>query len=132
VPIDLRKINVPTYLYASREDHIVPWKTAYASSGIFTGKNRFVLGASGHIAGVINPPAKHKRSYWVGPEDRYPKHADQWLAKTTEHAGSWWPDWYEWLAGQSGKKIKAPSAPGNADFAVLESAPGSFVKVRAV
>lgn len=132
VPIDLRKINVPTYLYASREDHIVPWKTAYASSGIFTGKNRFVLGASGHIAGVINPPAKHKRSYWAGPEDRHPKHADQWLAKTTEHAGSWWPDWYEWLAGQSGKKIKAPSAPGNADFAVLESAPGLFVKVRAV
>lgn len=132
VPIDLRKINVPTYLYASREDHIVPWKTAYASTGIFTGKNRFVLGASGHIAGVINPPAKHKRSYWVGPDGQHPKHADQWLAKTTEHAGSWWPDWYEWLAGQSGKKIKAPSAPGNADFAVLESAPGSFVKVRAV
>lgn len=132
VPIDLRKINVPTYLYASREDHIVPWQTAYASSGIFTGKNRFVLGASGHIAGVINPPAKHKRSYWVGPDGQHPKHADQWLAKTTEHAGSWWPDWYEWLAGQSGKKIKAPSAPGNADFAVLESAPGSFVKVRAV
>ena len=132
VPIDLRKIKVPTYIYASREDHIVPWKSGYASTGIFSGKNRFVLGASGHIAGVINPPAKNKRNYWVGPEGKYPKDGDQWFEKSTEIAGSWWPDWYEWLAAQSGKKVKAPQAAGNADFPVIEEAPGTFVKVRAV
>ncbi len=132
VPIDLGKINVPTYLYASREDHIVPWKTAYASTGIFSGKKRFVLGASGHIAGVINPPAKKKRHYWLGPESQYPEQADQWFDQASEHAGSWWPDWYKWLALHSGKKVEAPKRPGGKDFPVIEAAPGSFVKVRAV
>ena len=132
VPIDLRKIKVPTYIYASREDHIVPWKSGYASTGIFSGKNRFVLGASGHIAGVINPPAKNKRNYWVGPEGKNPKDAEQWFERSTEVPGSWWPDWYAWLALQSGKKIKAPKTAGNTEFPVIEAAPGSFVKVRAV
>ena len=132
VKIDLRKINVPTYIYASREDHIVPWKSGYAGTGIFSGKNRFVLGASGHIAGVINPPAKKKRNYWVGPEGKHPKDADQWFEKATEMPGSWWPDWYVWLGAQSGKKVKAPKSAGNRDFSVIEAAPGSFVKVRAV
>ena len=132
VPIDLGRISVPTYLYGSREDHIVPWKTAYASTGIFSGANRFVLGASGHIAGVINPPAKHKRHYWTSETQQYPAQAQQWLDQATEHAGSWWPDWYKWLGLQSGKKILAPKAAGSQAFPALEEAPGSFVKVRAV
>ena len=132
VPVDLRKINVPTYIYSSREDHIVPWKSGYASCRIFSGENKFVLGASGHIAGVINPPAKKKRNYWVSQDGVLPESADQWLAQATEHAGSWWPDWTAWLASHSGKRVKAPVKPGSADYPVLESAPGSYVKVRAV
>ena len=132
VSVDLRKIKVPTYIYASREDHIVPWKSGYASTGIFSGENRFILGASGHIAGVINPPAKKKRNFWRGPEGKYPKNADLWFEKAAEISGSWWPDWYEWLAKQSGRKVKAPKSAGNGDFPLIEAAPGSFVKVRAV
>jgi polyhydroxyalkanoate synthase len=132
VPIDFGKITVPTYLYASREDHIVPWQSGYASTHLFSGDNKFVLGASGHIAGVINPPEKKKRSYWTGSVGSPPLKADQWLAKATEHPGSWWPDWYDWLATFSGKKIKAAKAAGNAQYPVLQAAPGSYVKVRAI
>ena len=132
VPIDLRSINVPTYLYASREDHIGPWQSGYASTGIFSGENRFVLGASGHIAGVINPPEKKKRSYWTGPLGAKPPKPAQWLENATEHPGSWWPDWYEWLASHSGKKVRAVKVAGHTEFPVLESAPGSYVKVRAI
>ncbi len=132
VPIDLGKIHVPAYLYGSREDHIVPWRSAYASTQIFGGPSRFVLGASGHIAGVINPPAKKKRNYWVSDTDRHPKDADQWLEMAHEIPGSWWPDWMDWLAGHSGKKVKAPTQAGGNGYKVLEPAPGSFVRVRAV
>lgn len=132
IPIDLRKIDVPTYLYASREDHIVPWQSGYASTGIFSGDNRFVLGASGHIAGVINPPEKKKRSYWTGEVGSPVLKAAQWLEQAKEHPGSWWPDWYEWLASHSGKKVKAVKQAGDTDYPVIESAPGSFVKVRAI
>ncbi|MFP3335385.1 class I poly(R)-hydroxyalkanoic acid synthase, partial [Pseudomonas sp. SIMBA_064] len=82
--------------YGSREDHIVPWETAYASTSILTGPLKFVLGASGHIAGVINPPAKKKRSFWVNEGD-LPESADDWLAGATEQPGSWWTTWVEWL-----------------------------------
>ena len=132
VPIDLRKIKIPTYIYASREDHIVPWKSGYASTGIFSGKNRFVLGASGHVAGVVNPPAKKKRNYWVGHKTTTPRDPDQWFEQATEMPGSWWSDWSEWLASHSGKKIKAVKTLVHTDYPVLEAAPGSFVKVRAV
>jgi polyhydroxyalkanoate synthase len=132
VPIDLRKIKVPTYLYGSREDHIVPWHSAFASTEIFPGPNRFVLGASGHIAGVINPPAKNKRNYWVGEKPVKGQSADKWFAQATEYPGSWWRDWGEWLAAQSGKRVKASKALGSQAFPVLEAAPGSYVKVRAV
>lgn len=132
VPIDYGKITVPTYLYASREDHIVPWQSGYASTRLFSGDNKFVLGASGHIAGVINPPEKKKRSYWTGPVGSPSLDGETWLAKATEHPGSWWPDWYDWLATMSGKKIKAAKVAGNAQYPVLEAAPGSYVKVRAI
>jgi len=132
VPIDYGKITVPTYLYASREDHIVPWHSGYASTRLFSGDNKFVLGASGHIAGVINPPEKKKRSYWTGPVGTPPLKAEKWLEQATEHPGSWWPDWYDWLATFSGKKIKAAKVAGNAQYPVLQAAPGSYVKVRAI
>src|SRR5690606_22561415 len=96
VPIDLTKLDMPSYVYASREDHIVPWTSAYASTGILTGPVRFVLGASGHIAGVVNPPAANKRSHWVGKDNDYPE-AQTWLAQAEEVQGSWWPDWASWL-----------------------------------
>ena len=130
--IDLRKLDMPTYLYASREDHIVPWRSAFASMSLFSGKNRFILGASGHIAGVINPPAKKKRNYWVGTDKSSHTDPEKWDAAATEVAGSWWPDWYEWLAAQSGKKVKPAKALGSTKHKVIEAAPGSYVKVRAV
>ena len=132
VPVDLRKIKVPTYLYGSREDHIVPWHSAFASTTIFPGPNRFVLGASGHIAGVINPPAKNKRNYWVGEKPVKGQTAEQWFEQAKQVPGSWWPDWADWLAAHSGKRIKALKTQGNKDYPALEAAPGSYVKVRAV
>jgi polyhydroxyalkanoate synthase subunit PhaC len=132
VPLDLRKVKVPTYLYGSREDHIVPWHSAFASAAIFPGPNRFVLGASGHIAGVINPPAKHKRHYWVADQPVNAQTAEQWFAQASQCSGSWWPDWNNWLASHSGKRVKASKKLGNKAYPVLEAAPGSYVKVRAV
>ncbi len=99
---------------------------------LFSGDNRFVLGASGHIAGVINPPAKKKRNYWVGSDTSSHTDPSKWEAQATEVPGSWWPDWYEWLAAHSGKKVKAAKSLGNAKHKVIEAAPGSYVKVRAV
>ena len=137
VPIDMRKVKIPAFIYASREDHIVPWQSAFATLSLFSGDNTFVLGASGHIAGVINPPAKNKRSYWVGASQGNTHQANTldpaaWDKQATEQPGSWWPTWVEWLAGHSGKKIRAPKQAGRAPFTVLEEAPGSYVKVRAV
>ena len=132
VSLDLRQVNVPTYLYGSREDHIVPWHSAFASTAIFPGPNRFVLGASGHIAGVINPPAKNKRNYWASDKPVKGQTAEKWFAQATEYPGSWWRDWGEWLATHSGKRVKASQTLGNQTYPVLEAAPGSYVKVRAV
>ena len=89
------------------------------------------MGASGHIAGVINPPASGKRSHWIGPENKFPASVDTWIKSATEHAGSWWTDWTQWLAKQSGKKIPAPKAPGRGKYKVIEPAPGRYVKVKA-
>ena len=127
--VDLRKLDMPVYLYASREDHIVPWDSAYASTRLLTGKKRFVLGASGHIAGVINPPAKGKRNYWV--QDRLPSDAQDWLSGAKEVPGSWWPDWYDWLAQHAGKQVPAPKKYGDAKHAALEPAPGRYVQSKA-
>ena len=127
--VDLGLITAPVFIYASREDHIVPWAAAYASVPLFKGKRRFVLGASGHIAGVINPPAKGKRSHWTG--ERLPASADDWFAASTEQPGSWWPEWSAWLKPLAGKQVPAPKAPGNRQFRAIEPAPGRYVKVKA-
>ena len=129
VPVDLGEIDVPTYLYGSREDHIVPWHGAYESTQLLSGPLRFVLGASGHIAGVINPASKGRRSHWIG--ESLPEGADDWLAAATEHPGSWWPDWSKWLAGFAGERKPAPKQPGNAHYRPIEPAPGSYVKEKA-
>ena len=129
--IDLGSIDAPTYLYASREDHIVPWEGAYRSTAVLNGKTRFVLGASGHIAGVINPPAKGKRSHWIGSAAKLPVDAKTWFDAAKEHPGSWWTDWSDWLEGHAGKKIAAPKSPGNRKHPVIEPAPGRYVKAKA-
>ncbi len=129
--IDLGKIAAPAYLYASREDHIVPWKGAYRSTQILKGKRRFVLGASGHIAGVINPPLKKKRSHWIGKTAALPVSADDWMAQAEEHPGSWWTDWSAWLRPFGGKQLAAPKVPGNRKHKAIEPAPGRYVKEKA-
>jgi polyhydroxyalkanoate synthase subunit PhaC len=129
--IDLRKVDMPLYIYGSREDHIVPIGGAYASTQVFPGKKRFVMGASGHIAGVINPPAAKKRCYWTGSDTSFPKDAEQWIGKAKEHAGSWWTDWSAWLKTHAGKQIAAPKTYGKGKHKAIEDAPGRYVKVRA-
>ncbi len=129
VPVDLRKLTMPVFVYSSREDHIVPWRSAYRTlSHVGSAERSFVLGASGHIAGVINPPAKKRRSYWVG--DSYPADPEAWFSKADEVQGSWWPLWSEWLARHSGGKRKAPARTGSAKFKPIEPAPGRYVKQR--
>jgi polyhydroxyalkanoate synthase subunit PhaC len=131
--IDLGKVDAPVFIYGSREDHIVPWKAAYESANLLNPKkrnrNRFVLGASGHIAGVINPPAKKKRSYWVN--DKAVGDAQEWLAGAQENPGSWWPEWAEFLKANAGKQVAAPRKYGSTKYKEIEPAPGRYVKVKA-
>ena len=127
--IDLGKIKCPAYLYASQEDHIVPWQSAYESTHLLKGKNRFVLGASGHIAGVINPPAKNKRYYFEN--GKIAPTADQWLAGAKQIPGSWWPDYTKWLEQFAGQQKPASTTFGNAKYKKLEAAPGVYVKEKA-
>lgn len=133
--LDLGTLSMPAYIYGSREDHIVPWQSAYASTGLLRGPRRFVLGASGHIAGVINPPSKGRRCYWASPDSlpasAMPLEPDAWKDQASEHPGSWWTDWSQWLAAQSGPRKKAAHKFGNAQYAPLEAAPGRYVTVRA-
>jgi polyhydroxyalkanoate synthase subunit PhaC len=125
VPIDLGKITTDTYAVASREDHIAPWKSVYRMTQLFGGEVEFRLANSGHIAGIINPPGKDKARWWDAPTN--PPTADAWLAKATEHAGSWWPDWLTWIKARSGRRVVAPAAPGSADHPPLAPAPGTYV-----
>ena len=130
--IDLRKVDLPVYLYGSREDHIVPIGGAYASTQVLPGKKRFVMGASGHIAGVINPPASKKRSHWVREDSKFPANVNDWIAGATELPGSWWDDWSNWLKTHAGKQIAAPKTYGKgAKYKAIEPAPGRYVKAKA-
>jgi polyhydroxyalkanoate synthase subunit PhaC len=126
-PVDLMLIDVPTYVLASREDHIVPWRTAYTTTRLVSGDVRFTLAASGHIAGVINPASRNKRNFWINGELGKP---ERWLETSREVPGSWWTDWSEWLKSQAGEQIPARATLGNAEFSEIEPAPGRYVKVR--
>ena len=126
--IDLSKVSVPLYLLASREDHIVPWQSAHRSKDLMGRDPRFVLAASGHVAGVINPPARNKRSYWVN--ENLDCDAENWLEKAEEKPGSWWPEWDLWMKRHSSGTVRAPAQPGNANFHVVEAAPGRYVKQK--
>jgi polyhydroxyalkanoate synthase len=130
VPIDLRRVAVPVYIQASKEDHIAPFRSVYKAMHLFAGTKRFVLAGSGHIAGVINPPAAGKYQHWTYKGRRRFASADDWLAAATETAGSWWPDWERWLKMRSGARVAARS-PGAGGLTALADAPGTYVKVRA-
>jgi polyhydroxyalkanoate synthase len=128
-PIDLKKIKIPIYNLATREDHIAPPKSVMLGSKFFGGPVRYVLSGSGHIAGVVNPPARKKYQYWTGPRPRGAD-LDKWLAKATEHPGSWWPDWLAWLKKQGAAEVPARK-PGGSALKPIEDAPGSYVKMKA-
>jgi polyhydroxyalkanoate synthase len=127
--IDLGKIKCPAYVYASQEDHIVPWQSAYESTQLLKGKNRFVLGASGHIAGVINPPAKNKRYYFEN--HHILPTAQEWLEGAKQIPGSWWPNYTKWLEQFGGQQKPASKTFGNAQYKKMEAAPGVYVKEKA-
>lgn len=125
MPVDLGRIRQPAYILAAREDHIVPWRAAYRSALLLGGARRFVLAASGHIAGVINPAAKNKRSYWFSGS--LPETPEAWDQGAREVPGSWWPDWAEWLEERSGRLVSAAEQLGDSAHPALEAAPGSYV-----
>ena len=122
--IDVTRVTTPSYVLSTVEDHIAPWKTTYRTTQLFAGPVEFVLGASGHIAGVINPPARRKYGYRTGPET--PASPDDWLAAAAEHEGSWWPHWSRWLEPLGGGEVPA-RIPGDGGLSALEDAPGSYV-----
>ena len=130
VPVDLGKVAVPAYILATREDHIVPWRTAYRTTQLIGGDKRFVLGASGHVAGVVNPASRNRRSYWTGAS--LGADSDAWLSGAAENPGSWWTDWSGWLGRHGGGRVKPRARLGNVKFKPGERAPGSYAKHRSV
>jgi polyhydroxyalkanoate synthase subunit PhaC len=128
-PVSLKRVKLPTFVFAAREDHIVPWRGGYMSARTLGGKVRFVLGASGHIAGTINPASKGKRSYWTN--DNLAASADEWFRGAKELPGSWWTEWTNWLAPHGGRKVAARKKLGSAKRKPLEPAPGRYAKERA-
>jgi len=128
-PLDLGKISIPCYFVATREDHIAPWKSVYKGALRFGGPVRFVVGGSGHIAGIVNPPASGKYGYWVGR--RRPADPDRYLASAAHHEGSWWPDWARWIARHGGGRVPARD-PAAGPLAPIRDAPGEYVRVRRV
>ena len=128
MPVDLSKVTVPVYLLASREDHIVHWKSAFRSKDLIGGEARFVLAASGHVAGVINPPLRNKRSHWLN--DDLGSDPQGWFDAAQEQPGSWWPDWDAWMKLHSSGTVPAPTQQGNSHFPLIEAAPGRYVKQK--
>jgi polyhydroxyalkanoate synthase subunit PhaC len=126
-PIDITKVKIPAYFISTVEDHIAPWESTYAGAQLLRGPVRFVLGGSGHIAGIINPPAANKYCYWVN--DKLAAKASDWLERATQHHGSWWTDWARWVAGHAGAPVAART-PGKGKYPALEDAPGSYVQQR--
>jgi polyhydroxyalkanoate synthase len=128
VTLDLKKVTLPIYNLATREDHIAPAKSVFLGAQAFGGPTRFVLSGSGHIAGVVNPVSKAKYQYWTG--DAVTGDVEKWIEKATEHTGSWWPDWLDWLKGHGEDKVPARE-PGGGKLKPIEDAPGSYVRVKA-
>jgi polyhydroxyalkanoate synthase len=128
VPIDVRQIKTPTFILSAREDHIAPWKSTYAATQLYAGPVKFVLAASGHIAGVVNPPDQTKYGHWQNP--KLPKSPDDWLNGAKFHEGSWWPTWEKWIARHGGGRVPA-RRPGDGKLTPVEDAPGAYVKVKA-
>jgi polyhydroxyalkanoate synthase subunit PhaC len=128
-PVSLARLKGPAFVFAARDDHIVPWKGAWRSAQALGGKPTFVLGASGHIAGTINPASKNKRSYWMceGPAES----PEKWFARAKEIPGSWWPEWVRWLRPHAGKLVAARKKLGDGKRKPIEPAPGRYVKERA-
>jgi polyhydroxyalkanoate synthase len=126
--IDLTKVNIPTYFVSAIEDHIAPWKATYYGPKALGGKEKFVLSGSGHIAGMVNPPAANKYCYWTNPQ--LPDTPDEWLASAKQHEGSWWTDWRAWVGEHLGKDVPA-RVPGKGKLKALADAPGTYVKMRA-
>jgi polyhydroxyalkanoate synthase len=129
VKVDLGRVRMPNYVLTTRDDHIVPWETSYLGTQLLGGKSRFVLGESGHIAGVINPASKNKRSFWIN--DNLQNDAQDWLAGAQEKKGSWWSDWSGWLRQFADGERSAPKESGNAKYKPIEPAPGRYVKEKA-
>ena len=129
VGIDLTKVKTPIYMLSTREDHIAPWKSTYTLTQRVAGPVKFVLAASGHIAGVVNPPAANKYCFWSNAKKV--KNAEAWLSSAQQTEGSWWPDWSKWVAKYAGKQVAA-RIPGDGGLPILEDGPGSYVAVRAV
>ena len=129
VKLDLRRVKVPIYNLATREDHIAPPESVFLGSTFFGGKVTFVVTGSGHIAGVINPPARNKYQYWTGPAPKGDKYA-AWLKTATEHPGSWWPHWQAWIEAKDKRRVAA-ARRGGKKFRTIEAAPGSYVRVKA-
>jgi polyhydroxyalkanoate synthase len=129
VPIDLRKVKTPAYFISTAEDHIAPWKSTYLGARVLGGPVRFVLGGSGHIAGIVNPPAAKTYCYWTN--DVLQTSAEEWQAEAQRREGSWWDDWQAWIAAQNGSERVAARAPGEGKLKAIEDAPGSYVRVRA-
>ena len=128
-PIDLRKIKIPAFFLSTHDDHIAPWRSTYAGAQLLGGRTQFVLGGSGHIAGVVNPPnpRKPKYGYWTGSAPDAT--ADEWLEQAQHRPGSWWLHWYKWLKRYAGAQVDA-RPPGDGELPALEDAPGSYVKMR--
>ena len=129
VAIDLTTIKTPTYIQSGKDDHIAPYRSVYKAMHNYQGPNRFMLAGSGHIAGVINPPAANKYQYWVNNSGKTYDDVDAWLADAEQHPGSWWGDWDNWLKKYSGPKVAARK-PGSGKLKAIEDAPGSYVLVK--
>ena len=127
-PIDLSKIKIPTFILSTREDHIAPWKSTYAATHLYSGPIKFVMSAAGHMAGVISAPGS-KYGHWTN--DNLPASPDEWFSGATSHQGSWWPVWDEWITRLDPDRIPARE-PGGGKLSIVEDAPGSYVRVRAV
>jgi polyhydroxyalkanoate synthase subunit PhaC len=128
VDMDVTTIKTPAYFLSAKDDHIAPWRATYAGAKLFSGPVEFTLAASGHIAGVVNPPDAQKYSHWVNTD--HPENPEQWFETAQEQVGSWWPHWQEWIKQHAGKQVKAVS-PDTGAFKPLISAPGEYVTVKA-